>query len=37
MEVRETLNKQLAAEKIKLSVSDFLTKAVALALRKHRA
>jgi pyruvate dehydrogenase E2 component (dihydrolipoamide acetyltransferase) len=35
MEVREALNKQLAAEKIKLSVSDFVTKAVALALRKH--
>jgi pyruvate dehydrogenase E2 component (dihydrolipoamide acetyltransferase) len=35
MEVREVLNKQLAAEKIKLSVSDFVTKAVALALRKH--
>ncbi len=34
-EVRETLNKQLAAEKIKLSVGDFVTKAVALALRKH--
>ncbi len=35
MEVREALNKQLAAEKIKLSVGDFVTKAVALALRKH--
>ena len=35
MEVRETLNKSLAAEKIKLSVSDFITKAAGLALRKH--
>ncbi len=33
--VRERLNKQLAAEKIKLSVGDFVTKAVAVALRKH--
>ena len=33
--IRERLNKQLAAEKIKLSVGDFVTKAVALALRKH--
>ncbi|WP_435010001.1 dihydrolipoamide acetyltransferase family protein [Tundrisphaera lichenicola] len=33
--VRERLNKQLAAEKIKLSMGDFVTKAVALALRKH--
>jgi pyruvate dehydrogenase E2 component (dihydrolipoamide acetyltransferase) len=33
--VRETLNQQLATEKIKLSVSDFVTKGVALALRKH--
>ena len=33
--VRETLNKSLVSEKIKLSVSDFVTKAVALALRKH--
>lgn len=32
---RERLNKQLAAEKIKLSVGDFVTKAVALALRRH--
>jgi pyruvate dehydrogenase E2 component (dihydrolipoamide acetyltransferase) len=32
---RERLNKQLAAEKIKLSLGDFVTKAVALALRKH--
>ena len=35
METREALNKQLAAEKIKLSVGDFVTKAAALALRKH--
>ena len=33
--IRERLNKQLAAEKVKLSVGDFVTKAVALALRKH--
>ena len=33
--IRERLNKQLAAEKIKLSVGDFVTKGVALALRKH--
>ena len=33
--IRERLNKPLAAEKIKLSVGDFVTKAVALALRKH--
>ena len=33
--VRETLNKSLASEKIKLSVSDFVTKAIALALRTH--
>ncbi|MDR3635401.1 MAG: dihydrolipoamide acetyltransferase family protein [Isosphaeraceae bacterium] len=33
--VRERLNKQLAAEKVKLSLGDFVTKAVALALRKH--
>jgi pyruvate dehydrogenase E2 component (dihydrolipoamide acetyltransferase) len=32
---REKLNQQLAAEKIKLSLGDFVTKAVALALRKH--
>ena len=35
MDIRETLNKQLSAEKIKLSVGDFITKAVALSLRKH--
>ena len=33
--IREELNKQLAAEKIKLSLGDFVTKAVALALRRH--
>lgn len=33
--IREGLNKGLAAEKIKLSMGDFVTKAVALALRKH--
>jgi pyruvate dehydrogenase E2 component (dihydrolipoamide acetyltransferase) len=33
--VRETLNKQLADEQIKLSVSDFITKAAALALGRH--
>jgi len=35
VKIRERLNKQLAAEKVKLSVGDFVTKAVALALRKH--
>ncbi|MCA1686061.1 MAG: 2-oxo acid dehydrogenase subunit E2, partial [Planctomycetia bacterium] len=34
-EIREVLNKQLAAEKVKLSVGDFVTRAAALALRKH--
>ena len=33
--IRERLNQQLAAEKIKLSVGDFVTKAVAMALRRH--
>jgi len=33
--IRETLNAQLASEKVKLSVGDFVTKAVAMALRKH--
>ena len=33
--IRERLNKGLAAENVKLSVGDFVTKAVALALRKH--
>jgi pyruvate dehydrogenase E2 component (dihydrolipoamide acetyltransferase) len=32
---RERLNAQLAPEKIKLSLGDFVTKAVALALRRH--
>jgi pyruvate dehydrogenase E2 component (dihydrolipoamide acetyltransferase) len=32
---RETLNLQLAAERIKLSVGDFVTKAVAISLRIH--
>jgi pyruvate dehydrogenase E2 component (dihydrolipoamide acetyltransferase) len=33
--IRERLNTRLAAEKIKLSLGDFVTKAVALALRRH--
>jgi pyruvate dehydrogenase E2 component (dihydrolipoamide acetyltransferase) len=33
--IREQLNKQLASEKIKLSLGDFVTKAVALSLRRH--
>ncbi|RUL87553.1 dihydrolipoamide acetyltransferase family protein [Tautonia sociabilis] len=33
--LREQLNAQLAKQKIKLSVSDFVTKAVAMALRQH--
>jgi pyruvate dehydrogenase E2 component (dihydrolipoamide acetyltransferase) len=33
--IREQLNAKLAPEKIKLSLGDFVTKAVALALRKH--
>ena len=33
--IRERLNKQLEKESVKLSVGDFVTKAVALALRKH--
>ena len=33
--IREDLNRQLAAEKIKLSLGDFVTKAVAMALRRH--
>jgi pyruvate dehydrogenase E2 component (dihydrolipoamide acetyltransferase) len=33
--IREQLNKQLAPEKIKLSLGDFVTKGVALALRRH--
>lgn len=35
--IRELLNAQLADEKIKLSVGDFVTKAVAVALRRHPA
>jgi len=35
--IREELNRQLAAENVKLSLGDFVTKAVALALRKHPA
>jgi pyruvate dehydrogenase E2 component (dihydrolipoamide acetyltransferase) len=35
--IRERLNKQLAAEKVKLSLGDFVTKAVALALKRHPA
>lgn len=35
MAIRESLNKELAAEKIKLSPGDFVTKAVATALRRH--
>ncbi len=37
MAIRETLNKELAAEKVKLSVGDFVTKAVAMSLRRHPA
>ena len=33
--IREDLNRQLAAEKVKLSLGDFVTKAVAMALRRH--
>ena len=33
--IRERLNKQLEKEGVKLSVGDFVTKAVALSLRKH--
>jgi pyruvate dehydrogenase E2 component (dihydrolipoamide acetyltransferase) len=33
--IREDLNRQLGAEKIKLSLGDFVTKAVAMALRRH--
>lgn len=35
MAIREALNARLAAEKVKLSVGDFITKAVAQALRQH--
>ena len=33
--IREDLNRELAAENIKLSLGDFVTKAVAIALRRH--
>jgi pyruvate dehydrogenase E2 component (dihydrolipoyllysine-residue acetyltransferase) len=33
--IREQLNQQLAADKIKLSLGDFVTRAVAMALRRH--
>lgn len=33
--VREDLNRQLAADKVKLSLGDFITKAVAMSLRRH--
>jgi pyruvate dehydrogenase E2 component (dihydrolipoamide acetyltransferase) len=33
--IREDLNRQLTAENIKLSLGDFVTKAVAIALRRH--
>lgn len=33
--LRERMNKQLEVEKIKLSVGDFVTRAVAAALRRH--
>jgi pyruvate dehydrogenase E2 component (dihydrolipoamide acetyltransferase) len=35
--IRERLNTQLAKENIKLSIGDFVTKAVAVALRRHPA
>lgn len=35
--VRERLNKALAVEGVKLSVGDFVTKAVAMSLRRHPA
>jgi pyruvate dehydrogenase E2 component (dihydrolipoamide acetyltransferase) len=37
MAARERLNESLAKDKIKLSVGDFITKAVALALGRHPA
>ncbi|GIW88954.1 MAG: acetyltransferase component of pyruvate dehydrogenase complex [Isosphaeraceae bacterium] len=37
MSLREALNKNLASEGVKLSVGDFITKAVAVALRRHPA
>jgi pyruvate dehydrogenase E2 component (dihydrolipoamide acetyltransferase) len=33
--IREDLNKQLASENLKLSLGDYITKAVAMALRRH--
>jgi pyruvate dehydrogenase E2 component (dihydrolipoamide acetyltransferase) len=33
--IRERLNRELAGENLKLSMGDFVTKAVALALRRH--
>jgi pyruvate dehydrogenase E2 component (dihydrolipoamide acetyltransferase) len=33
--IREDLNRQLAAENVKLSLGDFVTKAVAMSLRRH--
>jgi pyruvate dehydrogenase E2 component (dihydrolipoamide acetyltransferase) len=33
--IREELNRTLAAENLKLSIGDFITKAVAIALRRH--
>jgi pyruvate dehydrogenase E2 component (dihydrolipoamide acetyltransferase) len=35
--LREKVNELYAAEKVKVSISDFLTKAVAVALRRHPA
>ncbi len=35
--LREKVNEQFAAEKVKVSLSDFITKAVAVALRRHPA
>jgi pyruvate dehydrogenase E2 component (dihydrolipoamide acetyltransferase) len=35
VKIREELNRQLAAENLKLSLGDFITKAVAMALRRH--
>jgi pyruvate dehydrogenase E2 component (dihydrolipoamide acetyltransferase) len=33
--IREQLNQRLAAEKIKLSIGDFVTRAVAMSLKRH--
>jgi len=35
LELREQLNEQLAAQKVKLSVNDFLVRACALAIHQH--